>query len=31
MLVISAADPLLEGNGHRRLLEDTACPVLLVR
>jgi len=31
VLVISAADPLLAGEGSRRLLEDVACPVLLVR
>ncbi len=31
VLVISGADPLLEGDGRRRLLEDVACPVLLVR
>ncbi len=31
VLVISADDPLLAGDGRRRLLEDVACPVLLVR
>jgi nucleotide-binding universal stress UspA family protein len=31
VLVISGDDPLLEGEGRRRLLEDVACPVLLVR
>ncbi len=31
VLVISGDDPLLEGDGRRRLLEDVTCPVLLVR
>ena len=31
LLVISADDPLVQGEGARRLLEDVLCPVLLVR
>ncbi len=31
VLVIAGDDALLEGEGRRRLLEDVACPVLLVR
>lgn len=31
VLVISGEDPLLAGEGRRRLLDEVACPVLLVR